>query len=167
MADESHCQTCSKNTESSPLLQNEQFEPSPLQSLLLLDKRNGVNTRKDKQLPSKPNICKLPESDVMARMKSFVPFLSDATISTDGEDAVKLVPISDSESGSDSDSSEESDDEGMHVEMRLAVVPDTTSDTEEGSGDEGTLLGEVTAENIKLPQKHSGTNPAPTIEELN
>ena len=172
MAEESHCLNCTKMSEVNTSLQQDSQRKDSLPAMLLLDKHKTLgDSRQTSSNKVKPNIFKLPESDVLARMKSFVPFLSEPkadNISADCDSVVKFIPLSDSEDSSGSDcESEDTDNEGPHVEMRLAVVPDTASDSEDDGGShEDMLLGEVTANNLRLPQMSCHRSAPPVIEEL-
>ncbi|XP_067930029.1 uncharacterized protein [Watersipora subatra] len=142
---------------------------SPISSLLIVG--NKTSTSKH-ALPSqtKPNICRIPESDLMAKVKAFIPTIAkseQAEPDLSRQDSlVQLVPISDSDSN-DSDSENDDEDNGVHVEMRLAMMPDMSSDSEESSCPEQPSLGEVTEDNIKLPTNKNIRQTPPCIEELN
>lgn len=153
--------------------------------MLLID-RKGVKDNKsaNKQNAAKPNICRLPTSDLMSRMSDFMPFLSGEksapvpeALNNGSKGAVEFVPMSDSDSDSsdsdsDSCSEEESSDDGQMdesgpcVEMRLAVVPDNDSDSDEENAPGAHQLGEVTELNIRLPGQTDKTK-SPVIEEMN
>lgn len=172
MAESSPCINCINESGDSPSLDEKHLKKN-VGSLLLLDNKGPTARNSKSVLLVKPSICRLPESDVMARMKAFVPFLSETKVATDSCDsAVEFVPLSESGSDDESDSSEASEDEGPHVEMRLAVVANNSSDSEEEEeeevADDAMLFGEVTAENMRISHKRNDTNTVrPTIEELN
>lgn len=164
---------CISHQESQRKPTNMRLEVNPMKSLLFLR-----DTKPDQSISnpsqSKPTICRLPESDVFARMNAFKQFMTgpNAQAPSSLHNTVSFVPDSDSSSsdssGSESESSSDEEEEGEsaeepHVEMKLAIVPDDSYESEMSEDD----AEEITEDNMKLPDEILFNSEKPSITELN
>lgn len=175
-AESLNCTNSSSESDEASTTDTTNNDGRSLHSLLLVDRKGDrkLKYKQSTQISNKPETFKIPESDVMSRMKAFLPFMSEprAPVTSDGDSAVTFVPMNDHASDSDSDSgsdSSESDEEDPrpHVEMRLALVAEDTSDSDNEADIDTSLIGEVTEENLKLPSDKCEPTASPVIEELN
>ena len=180
MEEMEHVQNCSRDLQFLPV----SIKSSGLSQMLLLDKKTRKGDRRQSNKPlTKPSISKLPESDVISRMKAFLPMLSAPlpTPESSQDSAVQFIPISDSDDSSDDDnpnqvlfdkhlanqSRQECDTQQQTpcVEMRLALAMNSDSDSDPDSDTVDNAIGPVTEANLNFPGASNLTKV--NIEELN